>query len=190
LIGWNGDRGTDRATEPAVLVVRALIPTLLTLVPTLMVAGCADAPVTADQIQEDGTLRASQGLAQSSFSAQTAVPAVQTATQISAILAAQSGGAIDDAARFSADVGTVHLHLRAEGLVDAREVWFRWSHADTTVLLPGRLEPAPEMRLASSFDIDPQHVGPWRVEVLGALSLQSEPTVLFERTFEVVAAPR
>lgn len=146
-------------------------------------AGCVDAPITPDQLEADGQLRAAS-LGHSAFSA-TPRPQVQQAARISAVLAAQPAGPLEDASSFPAEVGAVHLHLRADGLDDARQVVFRWSHAGTSVLVPGRLEPGGTLALASTFTIEPTQVGPWHVEVLGEPGADGEPALLFQRTFEV-----
>jgi hypothetical protein len=147
------------------------------------IGGCVDAPITPDQLEPDGQLRA-PSLGHSAFSA-TPRPQAQQAARISAVLAAQPAGPLGDATTFPAEVGQVHLHLRADGLDDARQVVFRWTHAGTSVLVPGRLEPGGTLALASSFAIEPAQVGPWQVEVLGEPGADGEPALLFERTFEV-----
>lgn len=150
----------------------------------LTLAGCVDAPITPDQLEADGQLRAAS-LGHSAFSAAPRTSPAMQAARISAVLAAQQDGPLEDASSFSADVGAVHLHLRADGLDDARQVVFRWSHDGTSVLVPGRLEPGGTLSLASSFKIEPAQVGTWQVEVLGEPGADGEPALLFARTFEV-----
>lgn len=144
---------------------------------------CADAPVTADQLQADGQLR-NPALEQSAFSAQDRTT-TQRAAQISAILAAEAEGALFDTNSFSADVGQIHLHLRADGIDGQRPVVFRWTHRGSAASMEGTLTPGDSMALAASLPVDPERTGPWRVEILGAPSPGGEPVVLFERDFEI-----
>lgn len=150
---------------------------------TLVGSGCADAPITADQLEADGQLRASS-LEQSAFSAQERTT-TRRAAQISAVLAAEADGPLADSNRFDADVGEVHLHLRADGIDGDRPVVFRWTHRGSAATVEGRLIPGEAMALAASLPIDPERTGPWKVEILGAPSPGGEPVVLFERNFEI-----
>jgi hypothetical protein len=152
----------------------------------LVVSGCADAPITPDHLQSDGTLRARPlGHAQAAFSA-TERQQLQQAVQVSAVLAAQADGPLEDRNEFEADVGTVHLHVRADGLLQPRAVLYRWTHGDLSVLEPGQLAPTDALSLGTSFDIDPELHGHWEVEVLTEGEVAGEgPRVLFHREFEV-----
>jgi hypothetical protein len=173
--------------------VRVIVCALVPLAATLGVIACADAPITPDQLEADGQLRAPTG--QAAFSAQSRT-VLQQATQFSAVLAAEGEGALVDASSFPADVGTVHLHMRADGLSAQRPVMFRWTWGDQSVLVPGTLLPSSTLTLASSFDIGPDEAGPWRVEVVeqvpadtaASAGVPVEPTerVLFSREFEVM----
>lgn len=166
------------------LAIRLLVASISTAAVGL--TGCVDAPVTPDQLEPNGQLRPGQNHA--AFSAQDRAVA-QTAIHVSAVLAPQPDGALEDRSSFSADVGTVHLHLRADGLMAARPVVFRWTHLQgdpLSVLVPGMLAPNSSMDLAASFDIEPDQFGAWRVEVLDqAPAAGEEPRVLFERDFQV-----
>lgn len=145
--------------------------------------GCVDAPITPDQLEADGQLRA--GPSQSAFSAQ-GRPTAATAIAVSAVLAAQPAGALEDRTQFPAEVGAIHLHLRADGLMAARPVVYRWTHDDLSVLVPGMLAPTTTLDLATSFEIGPDQVGTWLVEVLDQPALPGdEPLVLFQREFEI-----
>lgn len=159
----------------------------------VVLSGCADAPITPDQLQSDGTLRP-LGHAQAEFSATPRPQQVQQAVQVSAVLAAQADGPLEDCNDFEADVGTIYLHVRADGLLQPRAVLYRWTHGDLVVLEPGSLAPTDALSLGTSFDIDPELHGHWEVEVLAdagsdpekeGADAGSEPRVLFHREFEV-----
>ncbi|MEM6992838.1 MAG: hypothetical protein AAF721_20150 [Myxococcota bacterium] len=153
--------------------------------------GCVDAPVTQDQLQEDGALRQTvlrAGGEQSAFSAVEQTPTLNRAAQISAVLAEVGQGPLSDKSRFEADVGTVHLHLRADGLTGNRPVVFRWTHEPTgeAVLVPGTLLPAETLRHVATHTIEPHQSGAWTVEVLSeAPGPDGLAGVLWQRTFEV-----
>lgn len=159
----------------------------LRIIPVALLAvvasACADAPITADQLERDGQLR-SPSLRQSAFSAQERVT-TQRAAQISAVLAAEASGPLEDANRFPTTVGEVNLHLRADGIDGERPVVFRWTHRGDAANVKGTLQPGDTMAHAISFPIDPERTGPWKVEILGAPTTGSEPVVLFERSFEI-----
>lgn len=147
-------------------------------------AACQDAPITADQLQPDGRLRAAS-LDQAAFSAEP-TDRIRSAVQVSAVLAAEAEGALEDRSTFGADVGTVHLHLRADGLLEPRPVIYRWTHEDLAVLVPGTLAPTSALSLGTSFAIDPEETGRWEVEVLTKPRNPEEaPQVLFHRAFEI-----
>ncbi|MCA9648798.1 MAG: hypothetical protein H6712_31375 [Myxococcales bacterium] len=167
----------SRTSSGALLALLALLGT-----------ACVDAPITPDQVEADGQLRA-PGLKQSAFSAQER-STTQRAAQISAVLAAQADGPLEDANRFPADVGEINLHLRADGIDGQRPVVFRWTHRGDAALVPGTLTPGDTMGRATSFHIDPELVGPWKVEILGAPVGGDEPVVLFERSFEIFVPSR
>jgi len=163
------------------------VTTSLRIVPFLAIAvlgsACVDAPITPDQLEADGQLRA-PALGQSAFSAQErATP--HRAAQISAVLAAQADGPLEDANRFPSDVGQINLHLRADGLDGDRPVVFRWTHRGDAALVDGSLAPGETLALAATFSIDPERTGPWKVEILGPPASGGEPVVLFERGFEI-----
>ena len=155
----------------------------------LLLPACVDAPITEAHIAPDGQLRA--GLEQSSFSARPQVAAGQ-AVQVAAVLAAQSNGALEDAAEFSADVGAVHLHLRADSLMEPRPVIFVWTHAGAREELPGVLAPTTTLTLAASHPIAPaqpgqrDHTGRWEVEVYSADATGGAGELLFRREFLVL----
>ncbi len=157
----------------------------IVLLGVLVLSGCADAPITPDQLQSGGTLRP-LGHAQAEFSATPRPQQVLQAVQVSAVLAAQADGPLEDCNEFEADVGTIYLHVRADGLLQPRRVLYRWTHGDLEVLEPGSLEPTDALSLGTSFHIDPEMHGHWEVEVLTEAEAPGEPPrVLFHREFEV-----
>lgn len=149
-----------------------------------LAVGCVDAPITPDQLEADGRLRPSVP-GQSAFSAQEGKPSTQQAARIEAMLSDAQTGPTVDAASFPADVGTIHLHLGAEGLSTARPVVFRWTHEGDSIRQPGLLAPTASPRHAARLHIDPLQTGTWTVEVLETGS----DAVLWQRRFEVVELP-
>ena len=149
-------------------------------------AACADAPVTQDQIEDNGELKPRAGLGQVAMATHTR-PVSQTAARMSAVLAAQASGPLQDAAVFPAETGVVHLHLRADGLSEARPVTVRWTHDGVAVAFPSELSASGAMSLTSSMPILPEQAGKWRVEVLAAAEDERTAPILFEREFEVIA---
>lgn len=149
---------------------------------SLLAAGCVDAPITPEHILPDGQLRADHE--QAAFAAERP-PAALRAVQIAAVLAAEAGGPLEDRATFSADVGAIHLHLRADSLLEPRPVTFVWTHDDLREEVPGVLAPAPTLALAASYPLRPDQRGRWKVEVFTAPG--DEPAQqLFVREFEVL----
>ncbi len=152
-------------------------------------AGCADAPITPDLLESDGQLIAAKpGGGQSSFAAGRATPHRASVVQVDAILAAAPTGSIEGATTFMPDVGTVHLHVRADGLEHDRDVVFRWTHGEHTLTVPGGLVPSSQYVLAASIDVQPDQTGLWRVEVVTAPAVAGEiPEVLFSREFLILS---
>lgn len=182
-----------RGTECARIAARVTAPTLRTIVfgagLALLVTplgACVDAPVTQDQLEDNGELKPRAGLGQVAMATQTR-PVAQTAARMSAVLAAQPSGPLQDAGLFGADVGVVHLHLRADGLANPRPVTVRWTHEGVAVAFPSELSPSGALSLTSSMPILPDQAGKWRVEVLGTAEAGRAAPLLFEREFEVVA---
>lgn len=149
---------------------------------SLLAAGCVDAPITPEHILPDGQLRAD--FEQAAFAAQP-TPAIGRAVQVAAVLAAQANGPLEDAAAFPAETGAVHLHIRADGLVEPRPVTFVWTHGDVREEVPGVLAPTTTLALAASHPLVPEERGRWKVEVFTAPG--NEPAQqLFVREFEVL----
>jgi hypothetical protein len=181
LIFGGSSGGMGFASGPAALLtIHRLIPLALAAV---LGPACVDAPITPDQLEANGQLR-NPPLEQSAFSAQ-GWATTQRAAQISAVLAAEAEGALNDANRFPVDVGQINLHLRADGIDGPRPVVFRWTHRGQAALVDGILAPGDTLALATSFPIDPKRTGTWKVEVLGSPNAGEEPVVLFEREFDV-----
>lgn len=155
---------------------------------TWLFGGCVDAPITADQLQADGSLRVTRP-AQAAFSAPEPTTQVQQAVRISAVLAAESDGALRDRSEFAIGVERVHLHVRADGLLEPRSVVYRWTHDGVSVLVPGTLAPTGQMSLGASFDIGEQAAGSWSVEVLTQSEPGQRPHVLFHRKFNITSDP-
>ena len=190
-------RGTEHAVWRRVRA-SALYPLGVSfgIIAALALGACVDAPITADQLQADGTLRggyAGGGVQQAAFSAEP--QKIAQAVRVSAVLASQAEGPLEDRAEFSAGVGTVYLHVRADGLLSSRRVIYRWRHGDFVVEVPGTLLSTDALMLGTSFDIAPEQSGHWEVDVLvdaaqGQAPGQgpgSEPQVLFHREFVVEA---
>jgi hypothetical protein len=153
---------------------------LLGLVAT---TACADAPITPDQLQADGVLKGAR--AQAGFSIGRSETQRASVVQLSTVLAVTAEGALQDADRFAADVGEIHLHVRADGLDNARAVSFRWIHGDQAVVTSGELVSGGAMQHAASVEVRPHQVGPWRVEVVADDMRGEAPEVLYSREFTV-----
>lgn len=152
-------------------------------------AGCADAPITPAQVQANGQLRA--GLQQSEFQNLDRAPARQTAQtlQLTAVLAAQAEGALEDSNHFSAgDEATVFLHLRADKLEEPRPVRFTWTYGEQREETMGFLRPSETLAMAASHVLPVEQAGVWTVQVHGVSPFGTDP-LLFERTFEVTVEP-
>ncbi|MBK9757058.1 MAG: hypothetical protein IPO88_26895 [Nannocystis sp.] len=175
--------------------MRTLSLALACLLPVGLPA-CVDAPITEAHIAPDGQLRT--GLEQSAFSARPQVSTGQ-AVQVAAVLAAQADGPLEDAAEFSRDVGAVHLHLRADSLMEARPVLFVWTHAGVREEVQGVLAPTTTLTLAASHPISggpvisgspeqPEQARgePWQVEVYSADAAGGAGELLFRREFLVL----
>ena len=183
-------RGSGMGTACQIFCVRTLSLALACLLPVGLPA-CVDAPITEAHIAPDGQLRT--GLEQSAFSARPRVSTGQ-AVQVAAVLAAQADGPLEDAAEFSRDVGAVHLHLRADSLMEARPVLFVWTHAGVREEVQGVLAPTTTLTLAASHPIaagpaispEQARAEPWQVEVFSADAAGGVGELLFRREFLVL----
>lgn len=168
----------------------------------LLSVGCADAPITAADIQADGQLRQTAVSSQQSVHATTEPKKAQAAEhlRVTGLLAAEADGPLEDAARFSLASETIYLHLRADGLSEPRPVTFVWTHGDHRRETMGFLQPAETIELAASLPLvkyaDPlaaaelvgegewMAAGEWTVEVYSTDA--GGRSLLFERDFEVM----
>lgn len=159
---------------------------LFAISPAFLSGGCVDAPITPAHLEADGQLR--DGMQQSAFRTEERSPERQTAQalQLTAVLAAQAEGALEDNNRFFAgDESEVFLHMRADRLDEPRPVRFVWTFGDEQDESMGFLLPAETLALAASQPLPVERAGLWRVEVYGVSPFGTDP-LLFEREFEVV----
>lgn len=160
----------------------------------LLVSACQDAPITADQLEPNGRLRwGGDGIGHAQAFSAGIHAVIREAVQVSVVLAAEAEGALEDRSVFEADVGTIFLHVRADGLLAPRPVVYRWTHEGESVLVPGELAPSDAMSLGTHFDVGPDAAGRWTVEVLaGDLGPEAADDagqqVLFRREFVVKRA--
>jgi hypothetical protein len=150
-------------------------------------AACADAPITADQLEADGVLRGAprQQSDQSAFSVPKGAVQRASVVALSSVLATQQEGALEDRDHFDASVGAIHLHVRADGIESPRPVAFRWIHGDQAIVVPGMLATSGALQHAASVEVRPHQVGPWRVEVATAGTSTEPPEVIYSREFTV-----
>lgn len=174
-------------------------------------AACADAPITAADLQADGQLRQGASSQQSIHAAsETNRQAIQTAEQlrVTGLLAPQAEGALEDATRFSLEAESIYLHLRADDLDEPRPVTFVWTHGEQRRETMGFLQPRETISLAASLPLvefveaaeaaaalaaksedapaPPVLTGAWTVEVYS--TDQNGRSLVFERDFEVLDA--
>jgi hypothetical protein len=145
--------------------------------------GCADAPITASQVETDGRLRAQEGSV-ALFSAQPR-PAVGQAQpiQVAAVLASETEGALEDRTAFTEKDDAVHLHLRVDGLNEVWPVSIVWTHEGIPSEVAGQLQPLETFQMANAHELSRGDAGHWKVEVF---ALRPEgPALLVEREFDV-----
>jgi hypothetical protein len=173
----------------------------------LSTAACADAPITAADLQADGQLReqASVPQLQSSHALRDAQSQARVAERllVTGLLAAQAEGPLEDTTRFSLDSEGIHLHLRADGLSEPRPVTFVWQHGEQRRETMGFLQPSETISLAATLPLahyveegfapaagpgvepDPALLaGAWKVEVYSTDA--TGRSLVFEREFEVL----
>jgi hypothetical protein len=124
----------------------------------LMSAGCADAPITAADLQDDGQLREQQADQQSVHAASSihrpsARAQVAEHLRVTGLVAAEAEGPLEDATRFSLDSTAIHLHLRADGLDEPRPVTFVWLHGDQRRETLGFLQPSETISPVASLPL-------------------------------------
>lgn len=180
----------------------------------LMSAGCADAPITAADLQDDGQLREQADQqsvhASSSIHQPTARAQIAEHLRVTGLVAAEADGPLEDATRFSLDSLAIHLHLRADGLDEPRPVTFVWLHGDQRRETLGFLQPSETISSVASLplaryveegfapaaaptpsapEIEPDPAalaGAWKVEVYSTDA--NGRSLVFEREFEILAA--
>ena len=171
-----------------------------------LTAACADAPITAADLQADGQLREIAPSSQQSIHAasRTNQPAAQKAEhlRVTGLVAAQGDGPLEDANRFSLESEAIYLHLRADGLDAPRPVTYVWVHGEQRRETMGFLQPKDTISLAASLPLasfveaastredsevpPPVLTGTWEVEVYSADA--NGRSLVFEREFEVIEA--
>jgi hypothetical protein len=125
----------------------------------MLTAACADAPITAADIQADGQLREQPSSQQSVHAASEQAPRAQRAERlrVTGLLASEADGPLEDANRFSLANDAVYLHLRADDLQEPRPVTFVWTHADAEGEhrreTMGFLQPSETITLAASLPL-------------------------------------
>lgn len=180
----------------------------------MIAAGCADAPITAADLQDDGQLREQPGQQQSVHAAASShQPKAQVAEhlRVTGLVASVAEGPLEDATRFSLDSEAIHLHLRADGLDEPRPVTFVWLHGDQRRETLGFLQPSETISPVASLplaryvqegfappptqgaegadgdQLDPAALlGPWKVEVYSTDA--NGRSLVFEREFEILDA--
>jgi hypothetical protein len=192
------------------LIVAALVSSALVWALT---AGCADAPITAADLQDDGQLREQADQQQSVHAASSHKPKAQLAEhlRVTGLVATEAEGPLEDATRFSLDSEAIHLHLRADGLDEPRPVTFVWLHGDQRRETLGFLQPSETISPVASLPLaryledgfaaelptlpttppDPAALaaslaGPWKVEVYSTDA--NGRSLVFEREFEILEA--
>lgn len=176
----------------------------------LMASACADAPITAADLQSNGELLQGTQLDSVGHPAHASVHSTAERSDVTqraahlhvtGLLAAQADGPLEDATRFSAEVEAIHLHLRADDISEPRPVTFVWTHSsqmgDVTRETLGFLQPTETLSLAASLPVLPATesaareplptAGAWKVQVFSTGPGLGQPrSLLFEREFEVL----
>jgi hypothetical protein len=180
----------------------------------LFTAGCADAPITAADLQSDGQLRERADLQPSVHASSVHQPKARPTQvaehlRVTGLVAAEAEGPLEDATRFSLDSEAIHLHLRADGLDEPRPVTFVWLHGDQRRETLGFLQPSETISTAASLplaryveegfadtpepaEIEPAEIDPatlagtWKVEVYSTDA--NGRSLVFEREFEILEA--
>jgi hypothetical protein len=181
----------------------------------LLSVACADAPITAADIQADGQLRQLVSTSQQSVhAASEREPKAQRAEhlRVTGLLATAADGPLEDATRFSLEGEAIYLHLRADGLSEPRPVTFVWTHSldwggdkgSHRRETMGFLQPAETISLAASLPLAKYTNPEAAVDLVGG-SIPAEVwtatgewkvevfdtnghNLVFERKFEVIEA--
>lgn len=176
----------------------------------LATVACADAPITAADLQADGQLREQADQQQSIHAASKAnqpKAGVAERLRVTGLLAAQNEGPLEDTTRFSLDAEGIHLHLRADGLSEPRPVTFVWQHGEQRRETMGFLQPSETISPVASLPLanyveagfglaptgeadelqEPDPIaltGAWKVEVYSTDA--TGRSLVFEREFEIL----
>jgi hypothetical protein len=150
----------------------------------MLLAGCADVPITAEQVESNGQLRPASV---SVFDA-AAAPATGTALpiQLTSVLAQEAEGALEDRATFGIEAGEVHLHLRTDRAPESGitpQLAAVWSHGDRMTETPVTLTGDATLSLASSLPVAAGDEGEWSVAVFA--DQPEGRAVLVKRVFEI-----
>lgn len=171
----------------------------MTALLVLALGACADAPITAADLQSNGELRqGTQHVHALDVTAATQQAQLATHQSVTGVIAAQADGPLEDATRFSDEMPAIHLHLRAEDIAEPRPVIFVWTHGEQVRETLGFLQPSETLRLAASLPLEApagareteqlSPTGTWKVEVFSAGPTAQSRSLLFEREFEILAA--
>lgn len=171
----------------------------MTALLVLALGACADAPITAADLQSNGELRqGTQHVHALDVTAATQQAQLATHQSVTGVIAAQADGPLEDATRFSDEMPAIHLHLRAEDIAEPRPVIFVWTHGEQIRETLGFLQPSETLRLAASLPLEApagareteqlSPTGTWTVEVFSAGPTAQSHSLLFEREFEILAA--
>ena len=153
----------------------------------VVTTACADAPITAAQLQDDGQLREGRPQAQDGsvalFSAENQSQAHQAQNMA---LSSQLDSWIDDDTRTRerATARKVNLRLHGEGLSGPLPVAIVWSHEggisrEQTAVV----QPHDGLDLAASQEFDADAAGHWRVEVFALRA--GDRDLMLAREFQV-----
>jgi hypothetical protein len=159
--------------------------TLIAAAALVFSVACADAPITAADLQADGQLRQTSAQQQQSIHAasESHQPKAQQAERlrVTGLLAAQAEGPLEDATRFSLDSEGIYLHLRADDLSEPRPVTYVWSHHgqghDHERETMGFLQPAATIGLAASFPLARYLTGELGAEPGAELGADAQPPI-------------
>lgn len=177
--------------------------TTLIVAALALTAACADAPITAADLQADGQLRTETVNSQQQSiltASDTNRPKAQKAEQlrVMGLVAPQAEGPLEDATRFSLESEAIYLHLRADGLSAPRPVTYVWTHGDQRRETLGFVQPSETISMAASLPLaafveiaeeaeegDPLTLaGSWKVEVFSTDA--NGRSLVFERSFEIM----
>ncbi len=153
-----------------------------------MTTACADAPITAAQLAEDGQLRAESDSSVALFAAEP-VPEARLEAQpisLSAVLATdvEEAPTLKQRSRRGKAVEQVYnLMLDGEGLRGPLPVAIVWSHHDQSREQTAVVQPGADRFLAATQRFEPDAAGKWRVEVYALRA--GDRDLMLAREFEI-----